>query len=382
MDTSEINHTSNNDSSIEIISNKLNRIKTKDFCLELKQTIQSTYKPLIAISILSVSLFTIFFFYFFDTTSKPRISIEVRQSNSIKSEFVQKNEEPLIFSKYAYLKQTRNFSENVIAFLVASFSGDVKTAYNPYPKLRERIIQLNERFNDNNKTDLIIFHTGYPFRADLIPIIEATPRQIEFVNIDHLFHKFPTGFDPHIRDPTWSQRGKWNYHHMCNFWFQQVFELKIIQRYRYMMRLDDDSQILGKWPNVFDIISKEKAIYIANFRTRDFEYTLPGITRVRNVTNDYINKNKIIVQNPAMYADIFRHAIEIPTYYNNFEVVDTSFMRRKDVIDFAQAVDESRGIFLYRWGDAPLRYITLTLFANEKQILHREKLGLNYCHPC
>ncbi|CAF4412025.1 unnamed protein product, partial [Adineta steineri] len=52
-------------------------------------------------------------------------------------------------------------SENVIAFLVASFSGDVKTAYNPYPKLRERIIQLNERFNDSYKTDLIIFHTGY-----------------------------------------------------------------------------------------------------------------------------------------------------------------------------------------------------------------------------
>ncbi len=34
---------------------------------------------------------------------------------------------------------------------------------------------------------------------------------------------------------------------MCYFWFKQVFELKIIQQYRYMMRLDDDSQLQGNF---------------------------------------------------------------------------------------------------------------------------------------
>jgi len=101
--------------------------------------------------------------------------------------------------------------------------------------------------DDNNSTDIIIFHTGYPSREDLFPIIESSHRHIEFVNVDHIFYTFSPGFEPHIKDPTWSQKGKWHYHHMCYFWFKHVFELKIMQRYKYMMRLDDDSQILGKF---------------------------------------------------------------------------------------------------------------------------------------
>jgi hypothetical protein len=117
--------------------------------------------------------------------------------------------------------------------------------YNAYPRLRQRVLQLDERLDDNSETDVVIFHTGYPFRADLLPIIKESRRQIEFVNIDHIFYKFSPGFDPHIRDPYWSMKGKWNYQHMCYFWFKQVFELKIMERYQYMMRLDDDAQIMG-----------------------------------------------------------------------------------------------------------------------------------------
>ncbi len=135
----------------------------------------------------------------------------------------------------------------MICYLVASVTGDVRVAFNPYPRLRERVLQLDERLDDNCSTDVIIFHTGYPFRADLLPIIEGSRRQVEFVNIDHIFYKFSPGFNPYIKDPTWSKRGKWNYHHMCNFWFKQVFQLKSLQRYRYIMRLDDDSQIQGQF---------------------------------------------------------------------------------------------------------------------------------------
>jgi hypothetical protein len=134
---------------------------------------------------------------------------------------------------------------------VASSNGDARSAFNPYPRLRIRIAQLDERLGDNCSTGLIIFHTGYPFRSDLHGIMEATRRQVEFVNIDPIFYKFSPGFAPHLTEPTWSKRGKWNYHHMCYFWFKQVFEMKIMNRYRYMMRLDDDSQLLGNLKTLF-----------------------------------------------------------------------------------------------------------------------------------
>ena len=130
------------------------------------------------------------------------------------------------------------------------------------------------------------------------------------------------------------------------------------------------------------MMNEKQAVYLANQREVDFDYVLPGIVRIRNLTIDYIAKNNITIQNPDMFADVFNKTIEIPNYWNNIEIIDLAFIRRKDVVDFTKAVDESHGIFLYRWGDAPLRYVTLALFTNASQILHRVKLGLAYCHPC
>ena len=109
---------------------------------------------------------------------------------------------------------------------------------------------------------------------------------------------------------------------------------------------------------------------------------LPGLKRIRNLTVDFIAKHQIIPRNPGMLGDFFNHSIEIPNYWNNIEVIDLSFMQRTEVKAFINTVDESQGIFLYRWGDAPLRYIELALFAKPEEVLHRLQLGLEYCHPC
>ena len=136
------------------------------------------------------------------------------------------------------------------------------------------------------------------------------------------------------------------------------------------------------WPNVFEIMASERAIYMANHKTFDYEYVLPGILRIRNFTMEYIQKNKIVPQNPTMIADMFIKPQDIPVIYNNFEIVETSFMRRNDIRHFINAVDETQYIFLHRWGDAPLRYLMVALFINSTKVLHREHLRLGYCHPC
>ena len=128
---------------------------------------------------------------------------------------------------------------------MSSFTGDIRLAHDPYPKLSRKIRELDERFGDKATTDLIIFHTGYPFRRDHIPIIESTQRHVQFINIDHVFYRFSPGLSPHSLDPLWTQKGKWNYHQMCYFWFKTIFQLKVMRSYRYMMRLDDDSGLLS-----------------------------------------------------------------------------------------------------------------------------------------
>ena len=58
------------------------------------------------------------------------------------------------------------------------------------------------------------------------------------------------------------------------------------------------------------------------------------------------------------------------------------FFQRLEVKKWTKAVLDSQGIYKYRWGDAPLRFITLALFAEEKQVIHRKDLNISYCHPC
>lgn len=127
---------------------------------------------------------------------------------------------------------------------------------------------------------------------------------------------------------------------------------------------------------------ERRAVYFANQRTVDFEYIVRGTKLIRNFTMAYVIQHGITARNPDMFIDFFNHSIETPNYWNNFEIVDISFTQRREVLKFVQAIDDSQGIYVYRWGDAPLRYITLALFSNAKEILHREKLQLEYCHPC
>ncbi|CAF4529313.1 unnamed protein product, partial [Rotaria socialis] len=197
------------DQSAQGFTEIVNRIRT-DLLRKIKQRMESLRHQLFFLLIVSILLLIFLLFYSFGTSLQTSISIDFNQQVTTNATLTSKSipyvQEPHIYSKNQYLNKTRLPSENVIAFLVASFAGDIRRAYNPYPKLREKIIQLDERLGDNKTTDIIIFHTGYPFREDLVPIMDSTARNVLFVNVDHIFYKFSPGFDPHIRDPTWTQK--------------------------------------------------------------------------------------------------------------------------------------------------------------------------------
>ncbi|CAF5177727.1 unnamed protein product, partial [Rotaria magnacalcarata] len=170
---------------------------------------ESLYHRIPLISLVFILLLILLFFHSFGTSRQLSISFDVnrqlttttRTLINLKSSSVSSIQEPYIFSKKQYLNETRQPTENVIAFLVATPTGDMRLAYNPYPRLRERVIQLDERLGDNKTADIIIFHTGYPFHGDVTSILKASARNVLFVNVDHIFYKFSPGFDPHIRDP-------------------------------------------------------------------------------------------------------------------------------------------------------------------------------------
>ena len=55
-------------------------------------------------------------------------------------------------------------------------------------------------------------------------------------------------------------------------------------------------------------------------------------------------------------------------YYNNFEVSALSLWRSTDYQDYIEYIDSLGGIYYYRWGDAPIRTLAVTLFVPSTKI--------------
>ncbi len=285
----------------------------------------------------------------------------------------------LIFPHHSYGQEDRVMcanpppnSSNAIAILAS---------HDDFTDLASRFTQLDARLKDNCSSAILLFHTGFPFTSDITRIRSSTHRRVIFLNVDQYYASFPNGFNPYLTEPTFSKRGKWNYHQMIRFWFKHVFEIHEIQQFEYVMRLDTDSRLLGRWFNVFEFMKLRQLVYLANEQHLEFEKELPGTMKLQKFFIEYQNQMRLVPQDQKKVDLAFtRNTIRI--YYNNFEVFQTKFFRQMDVRAWIDAIDASHGIYKYRWGDAMLRYLTLALFAKDYQVGHRRQLKLSYCHKC
>ncbi|CAF3456049.1 unnamed protein product [Rotaria sp. Silwood1] len=267
--------------------------------------------------------------------------------------------------------RSSSHSKNLIIILVPKISS----------KLTQRLQLIDRNFADNFSTNLLILYSNVPYESDLLHLTDAIKRPVSFLNVGIFFNLFPIRFDPCKTKTPYRYRGKWNYSLMIRFWFKFLFELPELEKFEYVMRLDDDSKLTDKWMNVFDEMRNKNAVYFANNIDLDLEEQLPGTMFLKQVTFDYIKQNNIKPKQFEILRDAFGNN-SIHTYFNNFEVLKMEFFRRKEIRHWVESIDSTNGIFYYRWGDAGLRYLTLALFAEQHEVLHRADYNLSYCHKC
>ena len=122
-------------------------------------------------------------------------------------------------------------------------------------------------------------------------------------------------------------------------------------------------------------------VYMANTIQVEQAGLLPGTDLLEDMAKKYVESTAIQVRDKLAWENAFPQD-SVRMYYNNFEVSSVPFFRRMEVLKWTNAVLDSGGIFLYRWGDAPLRYLTLALFASPAEVLHRGvDFNISYCHP-
>lgn len=236
-----------------------------------------------------------------------------------------------------------------------------------YVEIR-KFIKSNYIFLKQNYHDKLIFY-----------VTENKTLQEEYLNIKYniidisnVFFKFPHKFNESAYTPNFKKRGKWNYQHMCRFFFRDIFLHPSLFDVEMYMRLDSDS-ILNTTINLF-LFMGNNIVYMYNKVLNDASYVVEGL---KEYTTSFIRTLKIEAKDKERYKNAFKQTVLI--YYNNFEICRMKFFRSIEMIKFTNLVDLSYGQFIYRWGDAPLRYISLSLYANNKSLIPIPKI-IRYCH--
>ena len=252
-------------------------------------------------------------------------------------------------------------------------------------------------------------------------INNADHDNIEIINIDKYWdiskhYALSSDFMP---DPeSYEMYHGINYRIMCYFHTSVIFDIPQISSLDYYMRLDDDSELVCSNGNV--LFNRQYTLQMINNKS---DY-MSSSSLLVNDKNHKINKTdykfvdvfEYMFNNQYIYsywkteADPYdwtrnfipfimsykkRHNLKFnldvpyymkqwdknglltssldkqhaPMFFNNWEINYVPYFKSKSVRDFNKAVILSNGHFLYRWGDAPIRYFQIAFFVNESKLL-------------
>jgi len=265
--------------------------------------------------------------------------------------------------------------------------------------LKTTLYFLFKHFNNKYRYPILILHEGDYTERDQIEIITGIrgdcKNLIKFKEIDKTDFEIPQHIDKDKLDkcvntqivPYWRNK---KYRSMCYFWIKHF--IKYCEKYDYIMRLDDDSIIEEPiTTDLFKLLNDNNNIYmsniihidcgICNFEMKElFQKNLPNIDNEKldklfvktDITNKQTIYNKLkelykIVNDKEYEKDII--TINMPImYYNNFFITNVNFWKRDDVLKIIDNIDKSGNIFYYRYGDAPIHTLIVSLLETDKTL--------------
>jgi ACT domain-containing protein len=255
---------------------------------------------------------------------------------------------------------------------------------------------LFKNFNSKYKYPVIILHEGdydNNSKNEILLSIRGECRDIvKFQELDKEDFKIPQHIDISKMNkcisakpvPYWRND---KYRIMCNFWIKHFF--KYCKEYDYVMRIDDDSIIEESITNdMFQIMKDKDLNYISNIVHIDcsicnygmkdfFESIYPDkkdkikelfMEHKLDDTSKYFKKFKEIysIINEKEYNETTIEMAMPLMYYNNFCITKPSLWNSKEIKNVVNEIDKLGYIFYYRWGDAPLHTLIMTLYDNKK----------------
>jgi len=151
------------------------------------------------------------------------------------------------------------------------------------------------------------------------------------------------------------------YRDMCKFFAYDVFLDKYFDDTEYFVRLDTDSFFIctnKTFLNQLINISSDYG-YIKN--TIQYEDKAVSLGFGKTLYK-FAKQTKFYKSNPIHYLNICQEATVKPKiFYTNFEIVKLNWARSNNHKDLMKYILNANGIYNFRWGDALIRYYSVSL---------------------
>jgi hypothetical protein len=184
------------------------------------------------------------------------------------------------------------------------------------------------------------------------------------LNPDQYPKKFP--FPPKGEYSEYSSEGfGLGYRMMCRFYSGAMyFEYPIFDDYEYYLRLDTDSKIDSAIEDsLFRLMKRRQAVYgfYAPANQKDDPFVTRGL-------HEWL-RSYFASQTWLTWVRFLSKVARNEMYYTNFELGYFPAFRGLKYQNFFRAIDQSGGILMNRWGDAPIKYAAVrTLFPRRRVV--------------
>jgi hypothetical protein len=243
--------------------------------------------------------------------------------------------------------------------------------------LQESLELLYENYwADNGRSyPVLIFHD------DLGPVEQRYLRKtiplmtLNFIDINF---RIPSNLDPAgipnrtVCDPQHSTLG---YRHMCRFHATVIHALLQKHGYgdiEYIWRLDDDSRIVN--PIGYDVFRYLKVNHKLYGFIRTVVDNIDCVTGLWDLAGAFINRTAagLGINRTEVFFDKWPENLVI---FNNFEISHVSVWQNPVWKAFMAEVDNAGGIYMFRWGDAPIHTIGISMILKVEQVHSFSDIG-------
>jgi len=135
--------------------------------------------------------------------------------------------------------------------------------------------------------------------------------------------------------------------------------------------MDSDSYCSGPVGDVFDMLTSQDKTYGYMIEMQDGGDVVEGLwNSAVNYTHINNFEPKFLYGSPH-YKDWGEGGIfsGCPMFYTNFEVARMDLLRSAEYQKWFQYIDSLGGIYMHRWGDAPIRWLGLAMFLERSKTL-------------